>query len=458
MLRRHWAFGVVLMAGTALRVLTWIAYQPALFYSDSVNYLHNTGHLPGTAWHPPGYPVLLDLLLIGHHLAVVTAVQHLLVLADAIAWYAVLLRLGCGRAAATLAVTPVLLDAYQVQIEQYVLSEALFETLLTAALLTALWSHGRWLTAARAASVGLLLSLSALVRLDAVAMVIPLLGWLIWSGRRQGHRLGWQPVTAGLVVFALPLGLLAGLRGGAGNGASLTGNGAIWVYGRVAPFADCASDDVPENQQALCPAQPVAQRPGPAYFENSPSSPVRRYLAEHPDGTPTVESFAERIALHQPLDYLAAAADDFATQFRPTRAQTAGDPDVRPWLFRLTLQPVDPTKPQPQPLVDHYGTGKARLDLPVARVLRSYQRFGFLPGPVMLALLIAGAFTLLARRRNVMAPALWLLLSAAVMTVLFASATVVFSWRYVLPTLLLYPPAGALAWRMWRQPDEQPQR
>jgi hypothetical protein len=35
--------------------------------------------------------------------------------------------------------------------------------------------------------------------------------------------------------------------------------------------------------------------------------------------------------------------------------------------------------------------------------------------------------------------------------VLVATATVLFSWRYMLPTLLFYPPAGALAWTTMRR-------
>jgi hypothetical protein len=76
----------------------------------------------------------------------------------------------------------------------------------------------------------------------------------------------------------------------------------------------------------------------------------------------------------------------------------------------------------------------------------------------VMALLLAFSFVaLVVRRRQPLAPALFLVLSCAVVTVLTATATVLFSWRYVLPTLALYPPAGALAWTMLRHrepPDE----
>jgi hypothetical protein len=68
----------------------------------------------------------------------------------------------------------------------------------------------------------------------------------------------------------------------------------------------------------------------------------------------------------------------------------------------------------------------------------------------MAVLLAFGLVVLVVRRRHPLAPALLLTLGAAVLTVLVATATVLFSWRYMLPTLLLYPPAGALAWAMVR--------
>jgi hypothetical protein len=465
--RRHWLFALVLSLGTALRGLAWAAYQPALFYSDSVNYLANTYQIPNSGWHPLGYPVFLDLLLWGHHLAVVSAVQHLLVIADAVVIYLLLLRLGGGRIVATLAIAPLLLDAYQVQIEQYILSEAFFETLLTAAAAIALWPSRegiRTLSWRRSAGVAVLLGLSVLVRLDALGLVVPLVGWLIWTSWR--HRAAksprpvrsaarsrlWLPIVAAAIAFALPIAVLVGIRDARGNGASVSGMGPIWLYSRVAPFANCASDDPPVSQRALCPTQPLGHRPGSIFFQNSYTAPEWRYLVTHPGDTGTVESFARRVIEHQPLDYLHAVAVDFDHQFRPTRAQTPAGPEVVSWQFRLTLTPVDSTKPVPQTVVDQFGTGKARIDVGLARVLHDYQRYGYLPGPVMLFLLLGSAIVLVVRRRHPLAPALLLLLGSAVMVVLIATATVLFSWRYMLPTLLLYPPAGAVAWIMLRTP------
>jgi len=457
---RHWAFLLVLAFGTALRVLAWVAYQPALFYPDSVNYLANTHRVPNVAWHPPGYPWFLDAVLIDRHLAVVTAVHHLLLLGDGVLLYLLLLRLGCGRVVATLATAPILLDAYQVQIEQYILSEAPFETLLVLAVVAALWpgreAGRRPAGLLRTAAVSACVGLAVLVRLDAIALVLPLLGWVVWSQWPRGWRWTMSALTALVVALAMPVGVVMGLRSSTGGGASITGSAPIWLYARVAGFANCTVDAMPPSLWQMCPTGSPGSRPGPVWFQDSPSSPVWVYLRAHPGHTRDVEAFARRVIRHQPLDYAHAVVTDFAQQFRPTRAQTPGGPEVRSWQFRLTLAPVDPTKPVAQNVVDAFGTGSARIDVGVARFLRAYQRFGYLPGPVSAALLALSVIALVVRRRHPLAPAVLLVAGFAVLTVLTATATVLFSWRYMLPTLALYPVAGAMAWTMLRRPNREP--
>lgn len=481
LLRHHWLFLVLLAGGTTLRALAWSAYQPAFFYSDSLDYLKNIGRWPGTAWHPPGYPIVLDLLDLGHHLAVVTAVQHLLALGAAVAIYRLLLRLGCHPVASALSTAPALLDAYQIDVEHYILAEAVFEAIVIAAVVVLLRPGGRLLL--RSVVAGLLLACAALVRLDAVGLVVPFAGWLVWTIRRQrratpavepgtgdespprgapaepsatqpvplrGPRL-WGAAVAGVLTFALPIVLFAVLRAGGGHGATITGEGAIWMYGRVAPFANCAADDIPAVQRSLCPSKPQAAAHGSVWFANATDSPVRVYLTEHPGDSATVESFARRVLVHQPLDYGVTVLTDFLKQFRPTRLQTAHDPDMSVWLFPANRLYVNVNNPNPRPLLAQYGTGSARIDPGIATFLHDYQTFGFLTGLVPAALLLGSAVTLIARRGHRLAPALWLLLSAAVMVMLVPAATVMFSWRYVLPTLFLYPPAGAVAWTMWRR-------
>jgi hypothetical protein len=142
--RRHWLFVLVLTAGLALRVLAQAAYRPALLYIDSVKYLEGS-----VTTAPQGYQALLRLLEPAGGLALVAAVQHAFGLAMAVALYAVLLRRGAPRPVATLAAAPVLLDAYQLQLEQTIMPDVLFETMIAAGVVVLLWRPGRWCSARR---------------------------------------------------------------------------------------------------------------------------------------------------------------------------------------------------------------------------------------------------------------------------------------------------------------------
>ena len=137
--RRHSFFLLVLTAGLTLRALAQAAYRPALLYIDSEKYLEGS-----VATAPQGYQALLRALEPLGGLALVAAVQHAFGLAMAVALYAVLLRRGAPRWVATLAAAPVLLDAYQLQLEQTIMPDVLFETMIAAGLVVLLWRPGPW--------------------------------------------------------------------------------------------------------------------------------------------------------------------------------------------------------------------------------------------------------------------------------------------------------------------------
>src|ERR1022692_2926004 len=142
-LRRHWLLAVLLTAGLVMRVLAQIAYRPALLYIDSIKYLF--GAYPGN--DPPGYLLVLRPLLAVGNLDLVAAVQHLLGLAMAVALYLLMRRRGVPRWLAALATAPILLDAYQLQIEQTIMPDTLFEALIVTGLVLLLWQPKptRWM-------------------------------------------------------------------------------------------------------------------------------------------------------------------------------------------------------------------------------------------------------------------------------------------------------------------------
>ena len=56
--RRHWLLLILLAAGLGLRVVTQLAYRPAIFYIDSYKYLRGSG-----GYNPVGYNLLLKPIL-----------------------------------------------------------------------------------------------------------------------------------------------------------------------------------------------------------------------------------------------------------------------------------------------------------------------------------------------------------------------------------------------------------
>src|SRR5947208_542495 len=127
------------------------------------------GASPGSA--PFGYMVALKIVLAVRDLGTVAALQHLLGLAMAVTLYVVLLRRGIPRWLAALTTAPVLLDAYQLQMEHTIMPDVLFEALVLAGLAVLLWRPV--VTPGYAAVAGLILAASATVMQLGVILVVP---------------------------------------------------------------------------------------------------------------------------------------------------------------------------------------------------------------------------------------------------------------------------------------------
>ena len=179
-------------------MLTEVAYRPALLYIDSAKYLVSSG---GTA--PEGYQVLLRLLVPMGGLALVAAVQHAFGFAMAVAVYALLIRYRVPRWAAMLAAAPVLLDAYQLQLEQTIMPDVLFETMITAGLVLLLWPRqagqkSLWPVAAGA----LVLGATATVREIGGVLILPAVVFALLTAPGCRRRTGRAAVAT--ACFMLP--------------------------------------------------------------------------------------------------------------------------------------------------------------------------------------------------------------------------------------------------------------
>jgi glycosyl transferase family 2 len=442
-IRRHWPFITILVLGTALRVLAMIAYRPAIFFIDSVaSYLQPLPTLDPTGQDPIGYDLYLlgPVLRIGNLNAVV-AIQHLLGLGMAVAGYVFLRHLGAWRWLATLATAPILLDAYQVQIEHNIMSDLLFEALLVAALVALAWSKRlRWPVVTGAA---LVLGLAVTVRQVGELLVLPLLAYGLLAGGSWRRRIA--KTCAAALCFALPVAAYATYY------HSFTGRYAIShaaggsLYGRIGTFADCRGLTVPPEERVLCPTMPREERLGADFWAHFPESPL--FQLRPPPGRTADDlalDFSLRVIGHQPLDFVGSVTGDAVKVFWWQRADlSSADTSVERWRFQ-----VDPpfsalvSVEQITELSRQYGSGDPVVLTPLARVLRWYQlTIGCTPGPVLalsILLVLAGA----RRPGRARLPALLFMTSGVLM--MLAGDVVIFSWRYQLPGYVLLPMAGAL--------------
>jgi hypothetical protein len=339
-----------------------------------------------------------------------------------------------------LAAAPVLLDAYQLQIEQNIMSETLFEALILAAVVLLLWK--RPLTVPILAIGGALFGLSATVRAVGVALVFPAIVFALVAGHGGWQRLRRAAIIA--VAFVCVVGVYCGYAWTKSGDFQLSRGDAYLLYGRAATIVDCRGLDLPEYERVLCPQEPLDDRLGPnAYAHHSPY-PGRVVLPPGKDRDEVLRDFARRVFVHQPLDLAKHVATDFLKGFAPWRRTFPGDVTLTRWQFEREY----PTYEQnPIPAVRTYGGGTPRVVEPLAVFLRGFQlSVGYVPGAVLgvafIAALVAAAGVGRARRSGLRAACL--LPALCGLTVLFAADFFHFSWRYQLPALVLAPLAGAL--------------
>jgi hypothetical protein len=433
-----------------------VAYRPALLYIDSAKYLQGPG---GTA--PQGYRALLRLLDPVGGFALVAAVQHLFGVGMAVALYAVLRRRGARRWVAALATAPVLLDAYQLQLESTIMPDVLFETLIAAGLVLLLWR--RTASARLVAAGALLLGTAATVREIGAVLVVPVVVFAACTsaaaaagtctsaaaaagGKGTRRRAGRAALAAG--CFAVPvLGHMTGMFV-AGGHFGLGSNGPGPEYGRAAAAADCTTLVVPADERALCPspAQTLALG-GIDGLLHSPASPS--HTVPLPPGVTRgqlLDRFSLAVVRQQPVRVAWSALRDSVRLFALTRD---GNPQVTPitrWQFQ-TSYPVYPRRYSIAffaRLAEQNNSGGDLVAVrPAAGILRSYQLGGgFTPGPLYAVFLGLGVLGAL-RRRSGLAGACALVTLAAVV-LLVSSDAFEFSWRYQLPAVVMLPLVGAL--------------
>jgi hypothetical protein len=431
----------------------------------------------------------------------------------AITLYVVLLRRGIPRWLAALTTAPVLLDAYQLQMEHTIMPDVLFEAIVLAGLAVLLWRPV--VTPGYAAVGGLLLAASATVMQLGVVLVVPAAIYVLAVGG------GWRRAvtSSGALVIAFAAVILGYC------GASYIHDGHFWLArrqsltGRLAASADCATLQMSAAAKAVCPA-PAQQTLGPDWLEHSGQSPLADPVTNPlPPGVKRGAAIAElnsAVMGQQSLRVAGGILRDAVRLFALTREQTAGVTPIGRWQFQdgypeyppwVNVCPPGPYNPdacmtaqqaiqkQVAPVTDllvrpggpivigvqrklfgafhartlrpSYG-GPAQVDRPIARFLRSYQLDGgYTPGPLLALCMLAGlAGSLILLRRRLSARTRQLGLACLLFTgtavfVLLAPDVYQFSWRYELPAVITLVPAGVLgAATLWslRGAGRQPAR
>ena len=465
--RRHWLFGLVLVAALVLRVLTALAFRPIMWFGgDSASYLATGLRLIPDPSRVGGYGFMLWVLRPLHSFALVAAVQHLMGLAMGVLIYLLARRYGLPAWAATLATIPVLFDAYELQLEADAVPDIPFGLLVLLALYLLLRSPGERRLRAGTALGGIggvgppeisgaafLLGASALLwpvglALLAVLLVVLLAALLI-------RRAGLVTVLAALLAGALPVAAYSAWFSLHEHQFSLTRSDGVYLWSRTMLFADCAVIRPPAAERVLCPPPgTLTPRMASSLYIWNGNSPLLRL----PGGRFSAQT--NRLALHfalraiaaQPGDYAAAAGHDFALSFfwdRPVHPD-AGIVDryqfadaATAWVPATMHTPGGGTVASDQAA---FNGGRqpapTRAVQPYASWLVSYQRYVYLRGTLLGVILLAALAAMIARRRVTGAGLPWVF---AVTILLVPPLIADFDLRYLVPAVPVACLAAALA-------------
>jgi hypothetical protein len=455
--RRHWLFGLLLVAALVLRILTALAFRPIMWFGgDSASYLATGLRLVPDPSRVGGYGFMLWVLKPVHSFALVAAVQHLMGLGMGVLVYLLARRFGLPAWAATLATVPVLFDAYELQLESDAVPDIPFGFLVVIALYLLLRAPGER-RPARTTAAAFLLGASALLWpvglvLLAVLLVVLLAALLI-------RRAGLVTVLAALLAGALPVAAYSAWFSTREHQFSLTRSDGVYLWSRTMSFADCAVIKPPAGERALCP--PPGHRIAASLYIWDGNSP----LLTLPGGRFSARTnhlalrFALRAIAAQPGDYAAAVGHDFSLSFywdRPVHPDAAivdryqfADAATA-WVPPTLWTPGGGTLAGDQAIYNNGHPAPTRAVQPYASWLVTYQRYVYLRGTLLGVILLAGLAAMVVRRR-VSAPGLpW----AFAVTILLVPPLVAdFDLRYLVPAVPVACLAAALAFAPGTGPE-----
>nr|WP_018501481.1 hypothetical protein [Parafrankia discariae] len=449
------------MPAVGARVAVLLAYRPALFYyGDSPAYLDQaTNRLWAGDWRPSGYPMFLRVIGAPDHLTRLVLVQQTASLLAGVGLYAVARRLferhgpltaarRTGSWPAAVVAAPALLAPWVLDLGQFVLADSLFGTLVLGGLVL-LARPGRP-SAWRFAVAGLLLGASLTVRTVGYGpLAVGAAGAVVLAGthwrRARAAVVAAGAVLAFLLGAAVPVVAYSAWSAGQGKGFTVTAHSGFFLYGRVAPFADCERLPGDPELRSLCDPRPVGERGSPVTYLWPDDSPLRQGNDLVPPGREELAGeFARHVLREQPWAMVTSTARYLAGYFSPVPYENRLTSRADTWeLPRTGTNRLGADGPH---AADGYFS-VARLHDPPAELLAFYSRLGYGPMPLVGLGLLAGVLAAVvapARRRAGPGRLFWLLGGASLATLLLSSLTSAFDYRYLGSVVGLLAPAALL--------------
>lgn len=448
-------FLVALGVGALVRVLVQVAFPPAFIYSDGPTYLGFVDAVQPSPDRPFGYGALLWLLAaVTRGVDAVAITQHVLGLVTAVVLYALMRRWGVRPWVATLAALPALLDEMQLVLEHSVLSDVLFDLLLVLAIALLAWHRPPRL--GWTAGAGLLLGAATLVRVTGEPTIIAAAIFCVATAATLRARA--LHVAVLVAAFAAPLTAYATWYHHEHGAWAITQTGGRALYMRTTAFVDCSTLSVPSYERTLCPDDPLGHRQDPTVY--GWHDPTTTHALRPPAGVSAdaaMRDFAMTAIRSQPLDYVRTVARDFTMAFYPSRVDHYEYDTAYKWSFHHYVD-YQPTPDWTGPAYAAHGGEMPTTRHPVADAFDTYGQRVYLPGPVLLALVVVAVVGFVRRAPRgapSSRPLIFLTLAMGLGLILLPDVTAEFTWRYQLPAVLLVPVAAALGWtrlRGGRQP------
>ncbi|MER7128165.1 hypothetical protein [Streptosporangium saharense] len=443
-----------LVAAAVLRLCATVGFAP-LWFDDSFEYVGVAQRMQPYPVRPSGYSFLLAALEPLHSFAAVAVVQHAMGLGTGVMVYALLRRRlpHIPQWAAVAASAPTLFDAQQIFFEHAMLSDVFFSFLVTGAITAVLWEPR--LSDRRALVCGLLLAVATLTRSIGMVLLVLLAVHLLLT------RPGWRPALVMLVATTLPLGCYATWYATIHGRPALSSGTGVWLWARTMPFMECDRFAPPPDEAVLCTSQPAKERPRSPYFIWSSWSPLRNVPGHRVESRadlfqPEIDALAQRLAFRalsaQPGSYLTTVAADLQQMLKWRRGSDPRGVDIgyNRYAFPNTRQPLPGDDVRiPGATVGGdlrvYERGPVKVDFfePLASVMRVYQTYVFIPGPVFAILLLVASVTTVAaagnRRWRVASRVAFLPMAAALALSIAPVLITSYDVRYLLPALPWLP-------------------